>query len=118
MAYFDKIYLKGKILIIGKKIAYNFEWDHEKAKTNKKKHKISFEQSATIFKDPRAITIYDSDHSGKEERWITLGLSSNGILLVVNHTYEQIDIKTAIIRIISSRKATKHEQKQYKEELN
>ena len=43
MAYFDKIFLKGKILIIGKKLQYNFEWDHEKAKTNKKKHKISFE---------------------------------------------------------------------------
>jgi uncharacterized DUF497 family protein len=99
-------------------LQYNFEWDPEKAKLNKIKHKISFENSATIFKDPRAITLYDSDHSGKEERWITLGLSSNGILLVVNHTYEQIDSNTVIIRIISSRKATKHEQKQYKEELN
>jgi len=66
-------------------LQYNFEWDTEKA--NKIKHKISFENLATIFKDPRAITLYDSDHSGKEERWITLGLSSNGILLVVNHTY-------------------------------
>ena len=97
---------------------YNFEWDHEKAKSNKKKHKISFEHAATIFKDPRAITIYDSDHSGKEERWITLGISSHGILLVVNHTYEQIDNKNVIIRMITSRKATKHKQKQYKEELH
>ncbi len=42
--------------------------DHEKAKTNKKKHKISFEHSATIFKDPRAITIYDSDHVEKKKQ--------------------------------------------------
>ena len=94
---------------------YNFEWDTEKAKINKNKHKKNFEHAATIFKDPRAISIYDSGHSENEDRWITMGLSSNGTLLIVNHTYKQVDDKTAIVRIISSRKATKQERKQYEE---
>ncbi len=95
---------------------YNFEWDPRKAKSNIKKHKISFEQAATIFKDRRAISIYDDEHSDREDRWVTLGLSLNGILLVAHHTFEQLDNKNANVRIISSRKATKIEMKQYKEE--
>ncbi len=95
---------------------YNIEWDPGKAKTNIKKHKISFEKAATIFRDPRAISIYDNEHSDREDRWITLGLSSNGILLVVHHTFEQLDNSNANVRIISSRKATKIEMKQYNEE--
>ena len=51
---------------------YNFEWDPEKAKTNRKKHKVRFEHAATIFKDPKAISIYDNEHSRNEDRWITL----------------------------------------------
>ena len=91
---------------------YNFEWDLEKAKTNIRKHKISFEQASTIFRDPRAISIYDHEHSNSEDRWITLGLVSNGILVVVHHTFEQLD-NNAIVRIISSRKASKPEAEQY-----
>ena len=92
---------------------YNFEWNQGKAKTNIRKHKISFEQAATIFKDPRAISIYDDEHTDSEDRWISLCLTSNGILLVVHHAFEQLD-NNVIIRIISSRKATKREAKQYK----
>ena len=55
---------------------YNFEWDNEKAKINKNKYKVNFEQAATIVKDPRAISIYDNEHSKNEDRWITMGLSS------------------------------------------
>ncbi len=94
---------------------YNFEWDFKKAKTNKRKHKVSFEDAVTVFKDPRAISIYDELHSKKIDRWITLGLSSKKGLLVVIHTYSQVDKNTAIVRIISSRKATKNEKKQYME---
>ena len=86
---------------------YNFEWDPEKAKTNKNKHKIHFEHAATIFQDQRTISIYDNEHRKNEDRWINMGLLFNGILLIVNHTYKRIDEKTAIVRIISSRKATK-----------
>ena len=95
---------------------YNFEWDREKAKINITKHKVSFEQVATIFKDPQAISIYDEEHSEIEDRWITLGLASNGILLIANHTYKQVDNKNTVIRIISGRKPTKYETKQYREE--
>jgi uncharacterized DUF497 family protein len=96
-------------------LQYNFEWDPKKAKTNRKKHKVSFEHASTIFKDPKAISIYDKEHSHKEDRWITMGLASDGSLLVVHHIYKQIDDATVIIRIISSRKATKNEKKQYTE---
>lgn len=96
---------------------YNFEWDIEKAKRNIKKHRVKFEDVATVLNDPRAVSIYDKDHSENEERWVTMGLSFNGILLIVHHTYKQVDNMTAVIRIISSRKATKHEEKQYEEVL-
>lgn len=92
---------------------YNFEWNVDKIKTNWEKHGVRFEQSATVFRDPRAMTIYDADHSGQEERWITLGMSSNGSILVVHHTFKE-DVKGyATIRVFSSRKATKKEQQQY-----
>lgn len=76
---------------MAEKVYYKIEWDPPKAKINKKKHNVSFENAATIFKDPRAISIYDNEHSEAEDRWITIGLSSNGVLLVVHHTFNQID---------------------------
>ena len=94
---------------------YNFEWNPSKAKSNIKKHGVSFEEAATIFLDPRAMTIYDPDHSKTEERWITFGVSKNSRLLVVCHTHSEEDNEMAIIRIFSSRKANKNESKQYGE---
>jgi hypothetical protein len=94
---------------------FNFEWDPVKAKSNKKKHGITFEQSVSVFRDAGALSIYDSNHSGKEDRWITLGISATGILIVVHHTYIQINKETVNIRIISSRKPTKQERRQYME---
>ncbi|MHC4105209.1 MAG: BrnT family toxin [Planctomycetota bacterium] len=94
---------------------YNFEWDSQKAKLNKEKHGVTFEQAVTVFRDPRALSIYDSDHSSVEDRWITLGVTATGVFLVVNHTYVQVDKQTVNMRIISSRKATKREQSQYLE---
>lgn len=93
---------------------YNFEWDPNKAKINIEKHGISFEEAATVFLDPLATTIYDPDHSESENRWITLGISQNGKLLVSCHTFST-ENGTAIIRIFSSRKATKAEKKKYGE---
>ena len=95
------------------RVRYNFEWDLGKAIQNIRKHKISFERAATIFLDPNAISIFDKEHSQEEERWITLGIDSNGILLVICHTYQVIDMASIKIRVISARKATKKEQKQY-----
>ena len=96
-------------------IDYNFEWDQRKAHDNRDKHGITFDEAATVFKDSKALSIFDPDHSETEDRWITMGISEKGRLLIVIHTFiEEID-NSVIIRIISSRKATKQETKIYGE---
>ncbi len=87
-----------------------FEWDATKASTNKQKHGISFDDARTVFFDVNAMLIHDPTHSDKEERFIILGLSSVGRILVVCHCYRKND---SIIRIISARKATIKESIQY-----
>jgi uncharacterized DUF497 family protein len=87
-----------------------FEWDDTKATINQKKHGISFEEAKTVFSDENALLIADPDHSSEEDRFIILGLSENLQLLVVCHCYRESD---EVIRIISARKATKNETKQY-----
>lgn len=99
---------------MGKRYEYQFEWDPAKARRNLKAHRVSFERAATIFLDPLAISKVDPDHSQKEIRWITLGLDRTGILLVVSHTYREETELGARIRLISARKATKNEAKQYR----
>jgi uncharacterized DUF497 family protein len=89
----------------------HFEWDSAKAKSNKKKHGITFEEAKTIFYDPHAIQYFDPDHSGSEDRFILLGLSSQLNVLIVCHCYRE---KESIVRIISARKADKNERKDYK----
>ncbi|MBI5810086.1 MAG: BrnT family toxin [Deltaproteobacteria bacterium] len=95
---------------------YYFGWDPKKAIDNIKKHKISFERAAGIFIDPRAITIFDRGHSESEDRWITMGIDGSGVLLVVAHTFKEMDNNRHEVRLISARKATKKEAKQYLEE--
>ncbi|HCX90313.1 MAG TPA: hypothetical protein DHT43_07310 [Deltaproteobacteria bacterium] len=95
---------------------YYFDWDPNKAKANRKKHGIFFEQASTIFLDPRMIAVFDTEHSEHEDRWATIGVDSNGILLVVVHTFQQLNADSYRIRIISARKATRKESKQYREE--
>jgi uncharacterized protein len=85
-----------------------FEWDEEKAKSNFKKHGVSFDEAATIFNDPRIATISDPDHSEAEERYVSIGKSIIMRLLSVIHTYRE-----ERIRLISARKATKAEKKTY-----
>ena len=85
-----------------------FEWDPNKAESNIVKHDVSFEEASTIFADPLSITIQDPDHSDMEDRFITLGMSIRGRLLVVVHTD-----RNATIRIISARLATTRERKDY-----
>ena len=87
-----------------------FEWDENKNTINKKKHKISFEEAQTVFEDVEARIITDPDHSEQEERFIILGFSIKANLLVVCHCYRQND---SVIRIISARKATAKEARQY-----
>jgi len=88
-----------------------FIWDESKNKSNKKKHGVSFEEAETVFLDESARLIADPDHSGEEERFVLLGMSSKLNVLVVVHVYKDDD---EIIRIISARIATKSEQKKYK----
>jgi uncharacterized DUF497 family protein len=87
-----------------------FEWDPEKASDNLSKHGVSFEEAATVFRDPLSATGLDPDHSVGEERFVTFGVSTNGRLLVVGHT-EHGDI----IRIITVRPAVPGERKLYEE---
>ena len=88
----------------------SFVWDGTKAESNLKKHKISFEEAQTVFSDPNARMIFDPEHSEDEDRFILLGISSGLRMLVVCHCYTEDDM---VIRIISARKANKHERKQY-----
>lgn len=88
-----------------------FEWDPAKASSNQRKHRVSFEEASTAFGDPLSITIEDAAHTRPgEERFITLGLSNAGRLLVVVHLDEEESI-----RIISARVATRRERNQYEE---
>jgi len=87
-----------------------FEWDEKKAKINKRKHGITFEEASTAFADELSITIDDPSHSDDEDRLILIGQSKAFKTLVVVHVERRKSI-----RIISARKATKHEQKFYEE---
>lgn len=87
-----------------------FEWDGQKAQHNQQKHGISFEEAETVFCDDNARLIYDPDHSQDEDRFILLGMSTVMRVLVVCHVHRQ---GGNVIRIISARRATKQEQRQY-----
>jgi len=76
-------------------------------------HGIAFERAATVFLDAEALSEFDEEHSQDEDRWITLGLDRTGTLVVVCHTYREETETSARIRVISARKATKNEGKQY-----
>lgn len=92
---------------------YSFDWDVAKEASNRRKHRLSFHQAATVFKDPRQIAVYDETHSQDEDRWTTIGIDSSGIVRVVVHTFEQVGKSVCRIRIISARSATKTEILQY-----
>lgn len=87
-----------------------FEWDVRKARRNLKTHGVSFEEASTVFGDPLSLTIPDPLHSKKEDRLVTLGLSSLGRFLVVVMTEREDRI-----RIISARAATRRERTNYEE---
>lgn len=88
-----------------------FEWDPSKAAANEKKHGISFSEAATVLGDPLELTISDPDHSFGEYRFLSIGRSNAGNLLVVSYTEGEPNE----IRIISARKATRQEQRYYEQ---
>ena len=87
-----------------------FEWDSLKADMNLKKHGVSFHDAATVFEDALSITYHDPDHSVREHRFITVGLSRSGRVLMVAHTD-----RGEKVRIISARKTTSQERRHYEE---
>ena len=89
----------------------HFTWDDRKASLNQKKHSISFDEAQSAFYDDNARLSYDLDHSEDEDRFVLLGMSYALRVLVVCHCYRE---GNTLIRIISARKATKREHKQYK----
>lgn len=90
-----------------------FEWDLDKAKTNLKKHKVSFEEASTVFSNEPVRIFLDTEHSsGHEDRLIAIGYSLVQRLLVVVHCYRESE---EVIRIISARKATRTERKFFEE---
>jgi uncharacterized DUF497 family protein len=98
---------------VERKFEDQFEWDAAKALRNLREHGVSFERGATVFLDPRAMSMFDDEHSEEEERWITLGLDRAGALLVVSHTYREETEASAKIRLISVRGANQSEAAQY-----
>lgn len=91
-------------------MGYDFEWDPKKSASNRKKHGVTFEEATTSFADPRSLNQFDPDHSIDEDRYILLGKSQFGRILVVSYTD-----RPPRTRIISARLATRRERNQYEQ---
>ena len=87
-----------------------FVWDERKSRQNEKKHGVSFEEAQSVFFDENATQFFDESHSGREERFLMLGLSSRPRILLVAHTFRRAG---SVIRIISARRATRKERRMY-----
>lgn len=88
----------------------DFEWDEAKAESNERKHGVVFTEAMTVFADPLSVTGYDPRHADAEDRFLTMGTSADGRLLVVSHTD-----RGETIRILSAREATRRERKDYED---
>ena len=91
---------------------FEFEWDPAKAASNARKHGVSFEDAATVFANDLLLSMLDDEHGGGEERWISQGQTHDGQLLVVVHTWRELDDRT-LVRIISARRTTPRERRRY-----
>jgi len=87
-----------------------FEWDENKAASNLSKHEVSFEEAKTVFDDPLYVEFYDPDHSEDEERYLIVGESNRGRLLIVSYTK-----RGDSVRLISAREVTRTEREAYEE---
>ena len=90
----------------------SLSWDENKAFSNERKHGIAFKLAATVFDDPLAVISHDVDHGGPEDRWITVGMTENDVLVVVVYTVADRE-DGSHVRIISARKATLRERREY-----
>jgi uncharacterized DUF497 family protein len=91
-----------------------FDWDQNKALSNQKKHKVSFQEAKSVFYDQNARLIHDPEHSLSEDRYILLGISSSSRLLIVCHCYQKNE---QVIRLTSARLANSREHQEYREFL-
>jgi uncharacterized protein len=87
--------------------------DPAKAKSNYAKHGVTFVEAASVLLDPLSLTVFDASHSEFEDRWFTLGISTNRNLLAVSHTYDATEAGIIRVRVISARLATRREREQY-----
>ena len=88
----------------------DFEWDDAKAESNERKHGVPFAEGETVFADPLSLTGYDPGHSDDEDRYITMGMSTEGRLLIVSHTD-----RGDKVRLISAREASRRERRDYED---
>ncbi len=89
---------------------YEFEWDDAKAENNLSKHGVAFMDAMSVLLDPLAMTRFDD-----EERWVSLGRTANGRLLLVMHTFSATGPHSALVRLVSARPATRREIEQYEQ---
>lgn len=94
---------------------FQFEWDKAKAAANERKHGVKFELASSVFRDPRLLTVADMEHSETEERWFSIGIDRNGVLLSVVYLWSETHQEAVKIRLISARPATPAEVRQYEE---
>ena len=94
---------------------FQFEWDEAKAAANLRKHGVSFELASSIFGDPRILTLADTTHSELEERWFSIGLANNGVPMSVAYLWTDAGAGLIKIRLITARRATAPEIRNYTE---
>jgi hypothetical protein len=96
---------------------YQFEWDEAKAAANEQKHGVTFELASSVFYDPNLLTVADLEHGETEDRWFSVGIARNGGLLSVVYLWSEADTMVIKIRLISARKTTQAERRQYEKGL-
>ncbi len=94
---------------------FQFEWNEGKAVANLLKHGVSFELASSIFSDPRILTLADTAHSESEERWFSIGLANNGVPMTVSYLWTDVGAGLIKIRLISARRSTAIEIRNYTE---
>jgi uncharacterized protein len=94
-------------------IRFEFDWDPAKAESNRRKHGVTFEEAIGVFADPLALSVLDIESGQDEERWVTIGRNPANNLLLVVHTYIELSAERAAIRVISARRPTRREARQY-----
>jgi uncharacterized DUF497 family protein len=96
---------------------FQYDWDEVKADANARKHGVTFDLASTVFHDPHMLTVADLAHSETEERWFSVGCASNGVVLSIVYLWSDADPAATNIRLISARKSTPAESRQYQEGL-